>query len=125
MSGIQLARLALLSLVFMAGAWFGLVEGYNGFRDAITSGQKVAAVAQLGSGVASAIVLVGMHQRASWTRIPLLAFALTLTLTGTLAPVVWGHTPWLSGAVAGAATLLFSAVILRSVSAHVREGRPA
>jgi hypothetical protein len=102
------AGLALLLTLSVLGVWSAV-----GSLDSIgTTGQRVATVTQFGyaltGGVAAGALLAGLR----WASGVLWLWAVLLTVTGGLAPVVWGG----SGPSAGLAAAATSAAIATLVA---------
>ena len=76
-------RLLLLVAVFLAAAWLGVKEGFDGLRDASTTGQRLAAGFQVLYGAAA---LVG----APW-RSAIFAGLTAAVLAGFVCWAAWAH----------------------------------
>lgn len=115
------ARLTFVAVVLLAAIWLGLKEGFDGFRDAETPLQALAASTQLLYGAAAAICLLGLFTGRPWLDRALFVWTLALTLTGGLAPVAWGASSWSTGLFAGAVTLAVALLVAWGARAHTRQ----
>jgi len=113
-------RLALVNLALIATAWLGLREGMNSLHGATTGGQRLAAGTQLLYGGTALLGLLALLSRGRWALIVLVVWAVALTATATLAPVVWGGTGWQSGALTGAITAVIALLVFWGALAHLR-----
>ena len=86
-------RVVCVTTVLLAAVWFGIKEGFDGFTDAETPSQRAAGVLQILYGICAATALVALFTHRTWLRWPLLAWAFTVTATGTIAPIVWTSAP--------------------------------
>lgn len=118
-------RLALVNLALIAAAWLGLKEGMDGLHDATTAGQRLAARTQLLYGGAAVLGLLALLSRGRWALWVLMVWAVALTATATLAPIVWGGTAWWSGALTGAITAAIAMLVFWAAAAHLRAARSA
>src|SRR4051812_21396159 len=84
----------------------------DGWRSAAGAGQRIAATTQLLYGALPVVTLVAMAFRPAWVTALLIAWGAALTMTGTLATVVWGGAGWPIGAVAGVSILAVVALIV-------------
>jgi hypothetical protein len=90
----------------------GLLGAFNGpeaFRDATTAGQRVAAGTQTAYGILGLTSTIGLAQGRAWARMSLIAWAILLSITGSMAPVVWGGTGVSTGLLALLATAAIAA----------------
>ena len=113
-------RLFLVAAVLLAAVWFGLKEGADGFMDAGTTFQRWAAASQLLYGVLAVASLVALFTGRAWLRPVLIAWAVVLTLTGTVATVAWSGAPWTAGLMAGALTALVAGLVAWGALLHAR-----
>lgn len=120
MTGWQSIRLILIVVILGAAAWLGLTEGLNALHDADSLGQQMAATFQLLHGAAAVASLIGLLARASWAVWALGVWVVALTVTATMAPVVWGGADWRAASVAGIATVLIAALVTWGAVAHLR-----
>lgn len=99
--------------IFLLAAFgvLGLRGGVDELDGARTLGQRVATATEFGYGLCGVLAAFALWRRLRWARLALLGFAVTVTLTSALAPVVWG------GATlgAGAAAAVFGALIAAGV----------
>ncbi|HTT69301.1 MAG TPA: hypothetical protein VMF70_14850 [Gemmatimonadales bacterium] len=103
---------ALLVLLLLVTAYLGLTGGLPLLREAHTAGQWAATATEIGYGVVAVLVLVAWASRHPWHGRLLLVWALALTVTGALAPVVWARTSLATGAVSGAGVGAVLALLL-------------
>lgn len=120
---LRLAGLVFVVASLLATAWLGLVVGWDSFTGTETGGQRIAASTQLFYGAASLLALAGLALRARWIHAALALWAVTLTVTGAMAPVVWGGAGWAGGAGAGLITALGATLV--AWCARVVSRRPA
>jgi hypothetical protein len=113
-------RLLAVSAVLLVAIWLGLKDGLNGVRGADSVPQRIAAMLQLAYGVAAAASLVAIVTRRAWLPWAIAAWVLTITLTGAMAPIVWGGAPWSSGVLGGGATALVTGLVAWAAIAHAR-----
>lgn len=117
---MRILRLVGVVLGLIAGIWFGLKEGYDSWSGVSTTGQRIAAGAQLVYGVGAVASLWGLLARARWTPLAFAVFSVAVTITATLAPVVWGGSSWTSGLIAGLSTLIIALLMTWGGLAHLR-----
>lgn len=116
-------RLALVNLALIAAAWLGIKEGIESLHGATTAGQRLAADTQITYGGTALLGLVGLLSRGRWALGVLMVWAVALTATATLAPVVWGGAAWWSGALTGAITAVIALLVFWGAAAHLRAAR--
>ena len=104
--------LAVLVLLLAASAYNGLVEGINELHNNDTPWMRVATVTQLLYGAAAVAALLALVFRLRGVYPLLVIWALATTATATLAPVVYGNSPWIAGAAAGAVTVVIVGLVL-------------
>jgi uncharacterized membrane protein YhaH (DUF805 family) len=114
-------RFLIPMVVLPASVWFGLKGGRDGLHGAETVPQRIAALVQVLYGLAASVSVLALLSRRAWLGGALTVWALTVTLTAVLAPVVWGGAPWSSGAASGAATLLVAALVSWGAMAQCRD----
>lgn len=100
--------MALLLLTTYAG----LVEGPDAMRSAATQGQRVAALTQMLYGVFAVAALIAMPLRPRFVLPILVLWGAALTVTGGLAPVVYGETGILVGVMAGVSVALVVVLVV-------------
>jgi hypothetical protein len=99
-------RLAIVVIALVLTGYLGLVDGFNVARNSSTLLERLAAGAELAYAVLALLALAAIMRRHRAAG-PLLEFwGAMLIATGTLAPIVWGHAPILSGVLAGLVTAL-------------------
>ena len=119
----QTLRFVLLLILLAAWAWLGIGEGLNGWQDAVSPGQRVCASSQILSGVVAIPCLIALFSHPPWLRLGFVVWAVLLTVTGGMAPVVWGGTPVWQGTLAGAITALVAALVCWGAFAGERAWR--
>ncbi len=113
----------LLVLLLLASGYLGLKDGVPLTREAHTAGQWAATCSELGYGVAAVAALVAWASRHAWQGRLLLVWAAALVVTSALAPVVWAHSSFGTGAASGAGTAVVVALLLWGRRrAHARAG---
>lgn len=120
----RVLRAAFVVSIVALCAYAGLEDGLRAFAGAVTAAQRVASVTQLLYGALSVAVLLAMLFRRGWVAALLLAWGAAVTVTGGLAPVVWGEQGWGVGAAAGASVAAAVALVLWAWRAHERAGTP-
>lgn len=105
-------RVAAIASLLMLTAYTGLVDGSSGLRSALTPGERATIGTQLAYGVCSVAALVAMFVRRRWVFPILVAWGLALTVTGGLAPVVFGGTNVWIGVAGGASVAAVVALVL-------------
>ncbi len=113
-------RLFLVTAVLLGAVWFGIREGIDGFTDAETTFQRWAAASQVLYGVLAVASLLALFTRRAWLRPVLIAWALVLTLTGTVATVAWAGAPWSAGLMTGVLTAVVAGLVTWGALAHAR-----
>ena len=103
---VRRVLLTLAVVLLFALAWLGLSGGMANLADSHSLGQKAQTVTQFGYGLLAALGAVTTFWGRRWNRLVLRTWAVTITLAGGLASVVWGATSLLIGALSGAASLL-------------------
>jgi hypothetical protein len=102
---VSLVPLILLSSV-------GFQEALGEVHSAGTLGQQAHTAIQLAAAVAGMVAAVGLWAQRGWARLPLLMWAILITVTGGLAPVIWGGAGWEAGLGAGARSAAIAGVIV-------------
>jgi hypothetical protein len=113
-------RLAALVLLFAAAVWLGLKEGFDGYRGAVTVGQRIAASTQLLYGAAAIPCLYSLFRASAWARWSLYLWMAALTTTGALAPVVWGGAAITAGLGGGLLALAIGGLAVWGTRLHWR-----
>ena len=103
--------LGILVIFLLAGAYNGLVEGINATHHADTPGMRVATVTQLLYGVAAVVALLALATKRAWSRWAVLGCFLAASVTGGLAPVVYGGEPVRTGLLSGAVSALLLGLV--------------
>lgn len=112
--------LVLALALLVALTWIGLAGGLKQLPQAETAGQLVQTIAQLGYGALSPASIVAAVQAHRWAPRLHAAWAVSVTVAGGLAPVVWGESGWATGAGSACAALAVALLVtwsLRSATA--------
>jgi hypothetical protein len=99
-------------VLLLAFAALGLDGGISAVDAADTIGQRVATAAQVGYALVGFAAAGALVSGRSWAPRVLWLWGGLLTLTGMLAPVVWGGAGLAVGIAAGAATAAIAAVVM-------------
>jgi len=118
------ARFLLVIVVLVAAVWFGVMPGINSLRGAGSIAQRAATVFQVIHGLSATAALWAFLTRQPWLRAVLGLWTLTITATGTLAPIVWAGAGWATGALGGAATAAVATLVSWGAWAHCRDRPP-
>jgi len=108
---------AVVALLLLC-VYSGIVDGLDSARSAATPGQRIAGASQLVYGIAAAAALLALLLRRRWSMPLLLVWGASLTLTGGMAPVVWGEQNALVGLIGGASVALIVGLALRACRSH-------
>lgn len=116
-------RLVAIVAFFLLTAYTGIVDGLDAFRSAsvVKPLERFAAASQLVYGGLAAVVLVASAVARRWVLPLLVAWGAALTVTGGLAPVVWGEQGALVRIVAGLCTAGIAALVLWACRSHNRD----
>lgn len=109
---LRVACLVFLLAVLLFFAYNGLVEGSNAIRTMRTPGEKLATATQLAYGVLAVLALASVWLRPAGTTRLLVAWAVPLVVTGTLAPMVYGDRGLGIGLLGGLVALLLSGLTI-------------
>ena len=109
----------LLLLVAVSG--LGVQAALGQLSDAATAGQWTCTWTQWAYAVAGFVAAAGITMGKSWARVPLWIWAACVTVTGGLAPVVWGGSPLPVGVAAGLAAAAIAAVVVLLIHLTHRE----
>lgn len=101
--GRSIAHWAAIALVLALSA-LGLRSAVDELDSAITLGQQLATATQFGYALVGLVAAGALLTRRSWGRRLLWLWAGLITLTGGMAPVVWGGSGLAAGFVAGVAS---------------------
>jgi hypothetical protein len=82
------------------------------WRAARTTGQRVSTVIEVSYGLAGILAAIGVIMRRSWTRPAILAWAVLVTATASLASRVWGGAPLRASLVSAVACGLIATVLV-------------
>ncbi len=99
-------------VLLVAVSGLGVQAALGQLSDAATPGQWTCTWTQWAYAVAGLVAAVGIATGKSWAPIPLWIWALCITVTGGLAPVVWGGAPLLVGLAAGLTAAGIAGVVL-------------
>jgi hypothetical protein len=116
----RIVRIALVVGLVAFCAYAGLGDGMRAWSESRTAAQRVASGTQLLYGSLSVALLLAMAFRTSWVEPLLWAWGTALTLTGTLATVVWGEQGWAAAAAAFASIAAIAALVVWAWRAHRR-----
>ena len=96
-----------IALLFLVGlGYVGLRNGLAEWSHADSTGQRLASVTEALYGLLGLVAGVGLVTRRTWTVPVVVAWAVSVTMTAGLAPVVWGGAGLWAGVAAAAATIL-------------------
>ena len=98
------ARLVVVVALLLLTAYTGIVDGLEASRSATRPLERVAAASQLAYGGLAVTTLMASLIVRRWVLPHLLLWGAALTLTGGLAPVVWGGQGALVGVLGGLCT---------------------
>jgi hypothetical protein len=115
-------RIVVVVTALLLFALLGLKEGPDGYRDAENNAQRLAGASQILYGGAALVSVWALLRHRRWLGIALTVWAVALTFTGALAPVVWGGSGLVAGALSGALTAIVSGVVTWGALAS-RRGR--
>ena len=118
----RFASLAAVLALLLLTAYTGIADGRNAFRSASADRplERVAAAIQLLYGALAAATLLASALARRWVLPLLLAWGAALTVTGGLAPVVWGEQGALVGVLGGLCTAGVVALVFRACRSHNR-----
>ena len=102
--------------LIVALSLLGLKSAVDQLQSAGTLGQQTTTATQFGYAVAGLVAAGGLLARRSWAGKPLWLWAGLLTVTGGMAPVVWGGAGVAVGFVAGVASAAVAALVIWLVS---------
>lgn len=110
----------LRTLAFCTGIALLVALGIQGFWSALgslasisTTGQRVATITQFGYAVTGFMAAAALVARHAWARRLLWLWAALTTVTGGLAPVVWGESRPGAGLAAAAASAAIAGLVAR------------
>ena len=118
----RFASLAAVLALLLLTAYTGIADGRDAFRSASADRplERVAAAIQLLYGALAAATLLASALARRWVLPLLLAWGAALTVTGGLAPVVWGEQGALVGVLGGLCTAGVVALVFRACRSHNR-----
>lgn len=90
----------------------GLQSAVDELDAAATLGQQAATATQFGYALAGLLAAAALLGRRAWARGPMWVWAGLITLTGGMAPVVWGGAGLIVGLVAAVACAGIAACVL-------------
>ena len=111
MPALRWLRLVAVVAMLLLAVWFGLKEGFDGFRGAATTMQRVATVTQMLYGASALASLVALFRRQKWLKWALIDMTTMATITGFLAPIAWGGTGVKEGLLAAASVLVVGGLV--------------
>jgi hypothetical protein len=115
------ARLVAVVTFVLLSAYTGIVDGLDTSRSATQPLERVAAASQLAYGGLAVATLVALPIMRRWVLPLLLLWGAALTLTGGLAPVVWGEQGALVGVLGGLCTAGIVALVVWACRRHNRD----
>lgn len=107
-------------LLLLGLAWTGVSGGVQQLAQPRSLGQTVQTIAQLGYGLSALLAVGTAFRRTWWDRWVQSGFAVTTTLAGGLAPVVWGERAAMAGLLAGGAAFLVALAAIALVRVPAR-----
>jgi hypothetical protein len=110
-------------VLLIAVSLLGLQSAVGQLSDAATMGQWTCTWTQWVYAVAGIVAAAGVLTRRSWPRQVLWIWAISVTITGGLAPVVWGGSPPMVGLTAGLASAAIAGVVMLLVNQMPRDQR--
>jgi len=118
----RVVSLAAVVVLLLLTAYTGIADGLDAFRSASADRplERVAAAIQLLYGALAAATLLASALARRWVLPLLLAWGAALTVTGGLAPVVWGEQGALVGVLGGLCTAAIVALAFLAARAHNR-----
>ena len=118
----RVVSLAAVVVLLLLTAYTGIADGLDAFRSAssVEPLERVAAAIQILYGALAAASLVASAVSRRWVLPLLLAWGAALTVTGGLAPVVWGEQGALVGVLGGLCTAGVVALVFRACRSHNR-----
>ncbi len=115
------ARLVVVGALLLLTAYTGIVDGLDTIRSATKPLERVAAASQLAYGGLAVATLIASLIVRRWVLPLLLLWGAALTLTGGLAPVVWGEQGALVGVLGGLCTAGVAALAIWAGRRHNRD----
>jgi hypothetical protein len=108
-------------------AYFGFTDGVDDFADAGTTAQLICTIAVTSYAVTAALALIGLFWRKRWAVYATLAWTISMTVAGMLAPAAWGDVPvvWWVTLLSGAVIAGIGAGVTRLVAYLVTSSRAA
>lgn len=99
-------------MLLLCGA-LGFRNGPQEMRIAATKGQQFAAYCEVGYGALGLLAALALYQGHKAAMFLMVGWATFLTLTGALAPVVWGGAPVKFGILSALGTAAIATVVLQ------------
>ena len=115
------ARLVAVVALLLGTVYTGIADGVGNVRSATEPLERVGVASQLTYGVFGAATLFASAIARRWMIPILLVWGVALTITGGLAPVVWGEQGALVGIVGGLSTAGVVALAVWACRSHNRE----
>lgn len=97
-------------LLLAVTAWLG-VRGIGEFSSGATLAQRIAATTHITYGIAAITGVIGLLMRLPWAKWALWIWAVSATITATMAPIVWGGAGWMAALLSGAAAIVVCLLI--------------
>jgi membrane-associated phospholipid phosphatase len=110
-------------LLLVTVCLLGVQSAIGQMSDAATTSQWTCTWTQWVYAVAGIVAAAGFVMRRSWHRPVLWIWAVFVTITGGLAPVVWGGSPPMVALVAGLASATIAVVVILLISQMPRKVR--
>jgi len=123
MTASTVARRALFGvacLLFLVLAFNGLVGGVGQLHDANTPGRQIETATQMAYGLFALLSLVTTFRARHWAPLLLTSFAISASVAGGLASVVWGESGVGTGVLSGFAALAVTLVMIWMLRAGAR-----
>ena len=117
----QAAILVAVVVFLLLTAYTGIADGLDAFRSAARPLERAGAACQILYGGLAVVTLLASAIARRWILPLLLAWGGALTVTGALAPVVWGEQGALVGILGGLCTAGIVALVFRAARSHNRD----
>jgi hypothetical protein len=121
----RVVRIGLVVAFVAFCGYAGFSDGFRTWSEAQTAGQRVATAAQLTYAALSVVILLAMALRPEWVERLLYAWGAALTVTGSMATVVWGGQGWGAATAAAVSIVGIVALVVWAWRAHRRASDPA
>lgn len=108
-------------IMLLLCAALGLRNGPQEMRSAATRGQQLAAFSEVGYGVFGLLAALLLYQGRRAAMLLIVCWATLLTVTGALAPVVWGGAPTKIGILSAVATAALATLVVQLARRALRQ----